>query len=103
MSGETASVGALHLLQHESRDALADLRAFCAAGDAVVLLCAGVLAMAREGFFDQLPPGVRVLAHAGDVAAQGLASLAGEQKVELIDDGALVRLVAAYPHCLTWR
>jgi len=94
----------LHLLLSPGLEAVQDLRRFSLAGDAVVLLGTAVIVLANDKrCLQRLPQGLTVYALCADVLAQGLRPLATEAGIVLLDDTALLNLVAQFPHSLSWK
>jgi sulfur relay protein TusB/DsrH len=80
------------------------LQGFRVDGDVVVLLGTAVILLADGGNrLGQLGHGGALYAHRADVLAQGLPQSAAEAGVALIDDEALLGLVARFPHTLSWK
>lgn len=101
VSKDETAPGVLHLLISVDTDARADCTNCCAAEDTVALLADGVISLLSEaGTGDFAFPG-RVVVSKPDLEARGLPDGLAEG-LELIDDDALVALIASHRHCLSW-
>lgn len=98
-----ANACAVHLLMRADPTALADCRRFCRDADTVVLLDAGVVALALDDWRDGFTGGVAFACLEADALAHGMAEIAAEQGVRLLGDADLVRLVIDSRHCLSWK
>ena len=97
-----ATTPCLHLLAGAAPETLEACLAHAAAGDTVFFIDAGVLQLLRAGSGGLDSPGVELLFAGTDLAAHGLAELARQAQVGVVDDAGFCTLLRAHAHCLTW-
>lgn len=95
--------GLLHLIVGSGREARVQCLAHAAPGDAVVYLDAGVLHLIDTEAASLCGAGISPHFSTADLDAHGLAGLAREAGVQVVDDPGICELLAAKSHCLTWR
>ena len=103
MTDSLAVDGFLHLIVGSGREARMQCLAHAAPGDAVVYLDAGVLHLIDNGAASLGGAGISPRFSAADLDAHGLAGVAREAGVKVVDDPGICELLAAKSHCLTWR
>jgi sulfur relay protein TusB/DsrH len=92
----------LHLVLSARPDAWEDCSRHSQAGDTAVLADDGVMLLCDpEAVTGQSQATVVCLG--ADLEARGLAGIAQQHGVGVIDDAALVQLVCAHTHCLSWK
>ena len=100
------STGIAHLLLGADRDAWEACRASCQAEDVVVVLDAGVMALADPAVVESFPCPVWV--SEPDLLARGLPvpSMGASQDAGiagLVDDSRVIKLLASHRQSLSWR
>ena len=103
MSDQGKGDGILHLLLSGDARAWRDCLAACCEQDTVLLLDAGVMALAvlGEGGLQGSP--CRLAVSALDAQARGLSEDMAGPALAFIKDEDIVALIEAHRHCLSWR
>lgn len=100
MTHPTADTSALHLVL--SAAALRECATVAVAGDSVLFLADGVMALLNEATHC-LDDGIDRLWSRNDLQARGLAELAARAGVQAAADEDLAGLLAGHRHCLSWK
>ena len=100
MPPPTADTSALHLVL--SAAALRDCATVAVAGDSVLFLADGVMALLNEEAHS-LGDGIDLFWSGNDLQARGLAELAARAGVQAAADEDLAGLLAGHRHCLSWK
>lgn len=99
----SAAATTLHLVQTAGSGAFEACRRRCSAGDSVVFMDDGVRQLALGEPGKRLPPGVSIHYARVDLEARGLLGAAVTSRVRLLEDDGFTALLAAHPHCLSWK
>jgi len=93
----------LHLVLQADSRALETCLAVCRRGDAIVFVATGVCLFLQMDMALLMQKDIRCYCLTADVLAHGIEKLIGSLDVQMIDDSEWVELLAAYPHCLSWK
>ena len=94
--------GCLHLLLSADHDAIEDCLRAADQDDTVLILADGVMALLHTPL-TRFPDGCGVLFSAPDLEARGLAAVAAERDIGVVEDVGITTLLADHRHCLSWK
>lgn len=103
MSDQGKGDAILHLLLSGDARAWRDCRAACSEQDTVLLLDAGVMALAVLGGGGLEESPCRLVVSALDAQARSLSEEMAGPALAFMKDEDIVGLIEAHRHCLSWR